>query len=926
MRELFGSWGARLDDDSFDAAVAARLVELGYVKSETERFASLDRALDALVASTGTFRFGDWASVRARWEGGSVAPDALAASWRRVQSSRPILVTPDLEPARGVDASFALAVLDCVGQRSTGAASVVAKLAPSSEGLREWRWPLQIGVLPAERAKEIAEALAAHEFVSVSPAMEGARDWDILYLPVSLAGAMSSLGISRIRARVVVVCGSDAGIDPAAVPASLGALRTLVGAQACVLGRAPESEAGSSLRSVLDGVAHDVRFDEAVFEVLRDGERTPLFTSDLRFLDSTRASVRLDRIGEKLTSVGPDVIDIPKPRALPGLRHVANGGGETNAEEIGTVIKEHGARAEWGSETGAATGTAILSQLVDEALVPEAEKAAARFLQTGAKPEGSAEGDPFATSLRSDETYELSVWIGPREKGALALNVAFPSLENPNEAHELTVVLNEPNLLDAPQMSKLLLPPVGRSESCRFVLHCRPKVKRIEARIAILHRGRVLQTGVLRGKILKTGEKETPAAKLSFAIDAAPRRRLQTLSGRSRFDAALITNHRDDGEAGTLGVVGKRVARIKLGDETLKALVDAFNNAISEIADRPADFKKLRSKGTLALLLSLAQHGARLHEVIEKHNQVGPALAKADRLQIVTARADGFLPLELAYRYVAPDDGAELCKGAETALKKGECPASCGRNRGTDTRVCPLGFWGLSKTIERFAHVPEHVAEDSDFSLYAEPISKRERIPRPKTGVVAGSALATEEDKQALKRVEAAVKSHAQLVSAKDWNDWVAKVSKNHPGLLVLIPHHTSEGSNSILEIGKNSQLKATLVKEKHVLGDPKPSPALRPIVFLLGCETEDSPIAFERFPSMFAERGAAIVVGTIATVLGRHASPAAVDLIGELYRASAKPRSFGELLLEARRKLLANGSAMCLALVGFGDADWQIG
>lgn len=924
MRELFGSWGARLDDDSFAAAVAARLVELGYVKSDTERFASLDAALAGLAAGIGTFRFGDWASVRARWASGS-APDALATAWKRIQNTRPVVLAPDLELARGVDASFAIAVLDDIARRSTDARSVVAKLTPSGETIREWRWPLRVGVLPEVNAPEIAQALAPLEFVTVSPALEGARDWDILYLPVSLASAITLADLGRVRARVVFTCGNEAGIDLGAVPASLSLLRTLVGAHAVVLGGEPLDDVGSTLRNVLDGVAHDVRFDEAIFEVLRDGDRPPLFLSDLRFLDSTRASIRLDRIGDRLTSVGPDVVDVPLPRTLPGLRHVANGGGPTNAETVGTVIKEHGARAEWGRESGAATGTAILSQLVDEALAPQAEKAEARFLQTGARPADAALDAPFETALRCDHTYELLVWIGPREKAALGLTVAFPTLENPHETHELTVVLNEPNLLSEPQLGKLELPPVGKTEPCRFVVHCRAKVKRIEARIAILHRGRVLQTGVLRGKILGPGEKETPTHRLSFTLDAAPRRRLQKLDERSRFDAALITNHRDDGTATTLGVVGKRVARIKLESDTLNSLVTCFNTAISEIADRPTDFKKLRSKGTLGLLRELAQHGARLHEVIEKHSLVGPALAKADRLQIVTARVDGFLPLELAYRYEAPDDDAALCKGAETALKKGECPASCGRARGTGERLCPLGFWGLSKTVERFAHVPEHVAEDSDFSLYAEPITKRERIPRPKIGVVAGSLLAIEEDKQALKRVEEAVKSKATLVSAKDWDEWVAQVGKKHPELLVLLPHHKSEGSNSILEIGKDSQLKATLVKEKHVLGDPKPSPLTKPIVLLLGCETEDSDIAFERFPSMFAERGAAIVVGTIATVLGRHASPAAVDLIDELFRSSRKPRSFGELLVEARRRLLANGSAMCLALVGFGDADWQI-
>jgi hypothetical protein len=923
MRELFGAWGARLDDPTFYAAVAGRIVELGYVESENERFDSLAATFDALKSDSGIFRFGDWASVRARWETSRATPDELAAAWLSIADSRPALVTPDLEPARGIDAEFALAVLDSLARGA--ARSVVARVEPTEDVVREWRWPLRVGVLPADHAHDVHAAVSHHAFLQVGAGNEGPRDWDVLFFPVSLPMALAELSQTLVRARVVVVSGDEAPLDPAAVPATLAALRALSRAQALVLGRVAASSSGALLRRLADEIAHDLRFDNVVFSVVKELRGAPLLVGEHRFLESTYSSLRLKRIGDKLVSVGAEVSGLPPPSTLPGLVHVANGGNESTAASVGEVIVAHAAMADFENETEGATGTAILSQLVDDVLAPEAAKAAPRFLHTGAKPEGAPENAPFVNDLQTGDTYELFVWIGPLEKQALSLGVAFPDLENPQETHELTVVLNEPRLLSEPQLKKLRLPPVGKSKPCSFVIHCSPRVTRIEARIAILHRGRVLQTGVLRGRILKAGESPTPKSKLGFGLDAAPRRRLQTLSSRSRFDAALIANHDDHGTPGTLGMVGERVARIKLNDATLNALTTRFNVAVSDIASQPASYKTLRSKGTITLLRELAQHGARLHEVIENHSIVGPALAKAERLQIVTARVDGFLPLELAYRYEAPEDTAKLCKGAEAALKKGKCPKSCGKVGGTDARICPLGFWGLSRTIERFSHVPAHVAEDSDFSLFAEPLKDRNRIPRPKAGVVAASALASAEDKQAVKRVETAVDKHAKLVRAKDWDEWITNVRKSRPELLVLLPHHVSEGDESILEIGKSSRLKATLVKRKHLVGSPEPDPAPRPVVLLLGCETHDSPIAFERFPSMFAERGAAIVVATIATVLGRHASPAAVDLISEIYRSSPKPKSFGDFLLAARRRLLANGRAMCLALVGFGDADWQL-
>ena len=96
--------------------------------------------------------------------------------------------------------------------------------------------------------------------------------------------------------------------------------------------------------------------------------------------------------------------------------------------------------------------------------------------------------------------------------------------------------------------------------------------------------------------------------------------------------------------------------------------------------------------------------------------------------------------------------------------------------------------------------------------------------------------------------------------------------------------------------------------------------------MLLIGCETTFAKVQFDDFVSAFRFAGAKVVVSTVATILGRHAAPAAqrlTELIDELTRAG--PIRVGEVLLAARRSLLAEGMPMALGLTAYGDADWRL-
>jgi hypothetical protein len=100
-------------------------------------------------------------------------------------------------------------------------------------------------------------------------------------------------------------------------------------------------------------------------------------------------------------------------------------------------------------------------------------------------------------------------------------------------------------------------------------------------------------------------------------------------------------------------------------------------------------------------------------------------------------------------------------------------------------------------------------------------------------------------------------------------------------------------------------------------------------VVLLLGCDTAVNELGFQTFVAQFREQGAAVVIGTIVSVLGRNAAPVAQALVRDLATASRSKRAssttFGEVMAASRRRLLAGGELMALCLTAYGDADWVL-
>lgn len=547
--------------------------------------------------------------------------------------------------------------------------------------------------------------------------------------------------------------------------------------------------------------------------------------------------------------------------------------------------------------------------------------------------------------LRPGRPYETCVKIAAPDPEWLAL--AEPLDEPPPKPDgspiNLQIMFWEPALKKGPLLRPLKLYPRGDTGLAVFPFTAPAKERIFAARIAIYHRNRVLQTGVLRGQV------GTDASNLSFQLDAMPVPRFLGLEDRAGVGASIIFNcHpngttnavvRHDGQmfAGELGAApaptptvdekfdpfGINVGQISLLDD----LISAVGAAVSRIATNPDDFDGIRKDGTTKLLVELARRGRALLRFLKQHTMMEDQLDKVKDLQIVQASFKSSFPVEYLYTGEMPRAGAKICTCFDDPknIRTGEpCPKY---DKEPKNFVCPNKFWSMSKVIERHAHTGRHTMMDQDFFLHKVPASDRDRVLRPLAGaVLATSRIADEAAPKTTANLHRDLESFLEgtVPLTKTWTDWEDEIIKTKPHLLVMLPHHGRAAGCDFLEIGENSRRDTIDIEESSV--QPKNHPEINPVVLLIGCKTDKAKLDLESAVGQFQSGGAAIIVSTLATILGRHAGPAASVIVDEMKKVQDKQgATFGMVMLAARRRLLAEGVPMVLGLTSYGDADCRI-
>ena len=95
--------------------------------------------------------------------------------------------------------------------------------------------------------------------------------------------------------------------------------------------------------------------------------------------------------------------------------------------------------------------------------------------------------------------------------------------------------------------------------------------------------------------------------------------------------------------------------------------------------------------------------------------------------------------------------------------------------------------------------------------------------------------------------------------------------------------------------------------------------------MLLLGCSTTLPDIPFLSFVQEFKLAGAAVIIGTLATIRGRQTVDFVRELLAALKGAAAAGGTFDEAFLKVKQRMLAAGDPFVLSLVAYGDTGWRV-
>lgn len=983
-RHGLAAWSLELSDDAFACALAALGVmsalgpSLGITmrRSGTWQMGALPELFDQAMANDGVLPWRLNPSSRSGFglrlsfpglgadAGRSflAPPEALALSaiWRDFIGRYAGRGVPGHGPrlalqGAGRHAAARMAWTPWLMRREVGAGSVFLADAFTSDGRTDWQWPFTVATLPGDPlAAPLAELQQGFPPDWPFRYVEASRDTprlEVLVIGAGVADALVRLIASGLRLRccLVVVVGLGEATPDAAEPL-LRALVARLSAEGAAVPAAGPSAAdfAQQLNRFAYDMTHNLPLDVALTSAFARGPQL-LFNQDL--LSISRLDGALDRATRRLRALTPQTevrmterslerLGLPlsrtrsaPPRApTPGQPRMQPGPAAAAAPaDLADAIEA--ARADMGflKEGHEATAiTELMRSLAENESEPLNVAAVQRHVQQKSLRKAAGRFVEERAGYVVGETLLVQVHIGPRRDGAIAAPTAFPEQRLPRQrgAHRLQVVLYEPRQFDEPMLQDILLPKHGDSSKADFVFTPR-LAGEFEARLTVLHHGRVLQTVLLRTQVAPTEEyRGQDTAGIHLDDEARVRQDWSDLDSRRHFDMALVLNHSLDGLPRLTGVAGHQAWAKSL--DGIGTPVRKLNELISQVAYSVRDYGDGLDQGeNPKLLLSLARVGANLYSLLYADQlralrtgdfDVGDEAVTC--VQVVSARPDAVVPLEFMYDFNVPRPDATVCPQHRRALQEGRCPNDCARRNKPSGYVCPMGFWGLKKVIERHLFDPRAtMPEGAQITLRAEAVDGRERLD-----LTQGALVAHSQEVEAAAIAPLLTRLGAGLgpavAVAPDWDAWQAHVKAHGPALLLAFPHNEGSEEDVLLEIG-GEKLYTLGLESSYVRKDAGPPP----LVFLLGCDVAGTAQEFSSHIRFFRQAGAAVVVSTIATVFGAHAVRVGEAIVAGLMTPPGGKQHdrLGEIIRDAKRSALLDSVPMALCVVAFGDADWRL-
>lgn len=526
----------------------------------------------------------------------------------------------------------------------------------------------------------------------------------------------------------------------------------------------------------------------------------------------------------------------------------------------------------------------------------------------------------------------IRCWIGlPEADGAASSDVWITTVAIPSKGLELTVELSWKGKGDS---TTLLLPAsrTARSGDCDLRIEVPNDERFVSAEVMFRYRGRCFESVLIEAAALAPGEVPGRRDVLRVRTQLS-RREVIALEDAQPCSATVVFGQVR--EATTFGRsslrvfdgTGGRDLALNTPEQAIQNLNGMLFLTAKSLVRRRAesDGKEagldVTDEEVRVLLRDMARFGTSLFNQLDQQGFRDPG----DRFQFLSFDPDVVLPLEFVYDRGYPVDGAVLCNGWKTLPETDAdvCPA-CGNAPLTPAQrrhaktICPQGFWSLRKVIER-------LSPDSATNASA-PSAGRRRLPAIDSAVFASSNRVPEDERDATWQTIREQFANATLAS--DWDEWCDAV-RDHPRLLIALPHHDEEGIEDFLEIGDVSRgpdltrLGRGQIRSDCVNPDGR-QPG--PILLLLGCETgAESKLGYVQMMREFQTLSTSIVLGTLSKILGRHAAPLARELVTELADVEDADADFGTLMRRVRRHMLGRGYLLALGLVALGDAEWRL-
>lgn len=815
-----------------------------------------------------------------------------------------------------------------------------------------WRWPLRVGIVDGDRSDgwltDVQDS-GHHGVVYDAEALVPEQQYEIAIVHRDdLDGATSELVEQLRRASCVIAVGQDAAIE------LLHGVEDRVGP---VIAIGVASPPGAWWNDFVDAMTHDLPIDVAVAKIRRTLSIDAEIAGPRRGMDVTAAACWLTVVAHD-DPVVEHAID-----HAPGWDWTSEGDNSWRIRDVVDEARSHGvdpraivplsASRPLGSSPPMAAPAAqgpppppavplptttgrprtsaapMPTPEPNDVSPPTPADDNAQTATDSAQRTGRfvyavvATDDGDRTSLVAGQINRLRCWIGP-DRGEFGSRSTESA---PEVGRDVTLHVDLLVGRAVVASDSIFLPgnPAARSSECELAVPPLP-IGFFSGELAFTLDGRMYELVSVTGAVLAPGSADgtMPGMQLESLVD---KRELIALDERSP-SAGVLDVALDGGN-----VMVRTFGHRSHGVFDLTNSMPLVRRLTSELyATEVSLVRKQQQEGTAAslasvqddldpdwsnVLRSMAKHGWLLHERLREQGFSAPGA----RFEVVNRLPDGYVPIEFVYDRGNPAADATIDPACLDDLRSGElsccrCTSSAelsDRERDANPRICPFGFWSLSKIIER--HDGDESGRIVRSATSTNAVNRLHRID----SVLAGwSARLRPEDATALPEQ---LRRRGHRVSTVDsWERWKAELA-NEPSILLALPHHEEVGGISTLEIG-NYKLELGQALDLYVrtpAGEPGP------ILILLGCQTnDDGALGHPSFARRFSPH-ASVVIGTLSKVLGRHAAPFAHALVDALVDAQDGGGDVGAVVRDVRRRMFADGYLMALGVIALGDADWRL-